>query len=304
MATLIRLSDSTSIPLTPVALAGRSATCWLRLEERFASSGHAQLWFDGEAWLLKDLGSKNGTYVDGSQLEMGRPIRLWSGARIGFGEVTPAYEVGDVGPPVPLALDLATSGIITGGSLLALPNDRRPDAVVYRGVSGWLIESSSGEVRAIEDLELVHAGERLFRVYLPQAIAPTPEVDLEFTLRNASFRFDVDPERVSIEVLFRGREIARLESVEYGSLLWTLARARLDDRTRPIDERGWRSVEELCELQSVAPTELNSAIYRARKRIAATKLVGALGIVEVKRGMRRFGSDRIELVDRMSKCCA
>lgn len=44
---------------------GRSAECDLVLEDPSVSRVHAELAFEGDAWRLRDLGSKNGAHVDG-----------------------------------------------------------------------------------------------------------------------------------------------------------------------------------------------------------------------------------------------
>ena len=55
-------------------------------------------------------------------------------------------------------------------------------------------------------------------------------------------------------------------------------------------------MEELCDQMSTDPAALNVAIHRARRRLALTKVTGASDIIEVKRGMRRLTTDRIEIV--------
>ncbi len=299
MGTLTRLRDSAPIPLISSALVGRAASAWLRLDGPFASNDHAQLWFRDQAWMLKDAGSKNGTFVDGCPLQPGRAVVLACGARIAFGELEPSYQVADVEPPRPIAQDVVTNEIIVGDADgVALPEASRPVALLHRGSGGWLFESSSGEVEEVEDLETVRVAARLFRLFLPGVSSPTPELDTSFSLRNARFRFrlgkkDAD---VAVEVLFQGREIARLESCEYGALLLALARAQLADRSCSPDQRGWRSVAELCEILGMNAPALDVATYRARKSMAATRLLGAAGLIEVKRGWRRLGPDTIELI--------
>ena len=46
-------------------LVGRAATCDCVVPDDCVSRRHAQLWRDGERWLLRDLGSRNGTRVNG-----------------------------------------------------------------------------------------------------------------------------------------------------------------------------------------------------------------------------------------------
>jgi hypothetical protein len=49
-------------------LIGRAPNCDCVLPETYVSRAHAQLWREGERWLLRDLGSRNGTRVNGVQV--------------------------------------------------------------------------------------------------------------------------------------------------------------------------------------------------------------------------------------------
>ena len=48
---------------------GRAADCDLVLDHPSVSRAHAELSHDGQRWQLRDLGSKNGSYVDGIAVE-------------------------------------------------------------------------------------------------------------------------------------------------------------------------------------------------------------------------------------------
>ena len=49
-------------------LIGRSSTCQLVLADDTVSRRHAELFLDGGRWLLRDLGSANGTWVNGRRV--------------------------------------------------------------------------------------------------------------------------------------------------------------------------------------------------------------------------------------------
>lgn len=59
----------------------------LVLRDAFVSKHHARLWWDGAAWWVEDLGSKNGVQVNGAPVFPGRPLRLENHARIQVGDV-------------------------------------------------------------------------------------------------------------------------------------------------------------------------------------------------------------------------
>jgi diguanylate cyclase (GGDEF)-like protein len=67
---------------TPTITVGRDAECEIRLESESVSRKHARLVRHGGQYTLEDLGSTNGTWVDGAPAS---PQPLKSGARIRFG---------------------------------------------------------------------------------------------------------------------------------------------------------------------------------------------------------------------------
>ncbi len=74
----------TSLPLTGSAiLVGRNPECGLVLDDDFASGRHARLHQQGGQWVVEDLGSTNGTYLDGTKLTVPRPVGIGSTIRIG-----------------------------------------------------------------------------------------------------------------------------------------------------------------------------------------------------------------------------
>jgi pSer/pThr/pTyr-binding forkhead associated (FHA) protein len=50
---------------------GRSPQCAVRLSDWWVAPWHAELRWDGDAWIIRDLVSMNGTFVDGARLSAG-----------------------------------------------------------------------------------------------------------------------------------------------------------------------------------------------------------------------------------------
>ncbi|CAM2890329.1 FHA domain-containing protein [Actinomyces slackii] len=76
------LAGST-VPLSPSSIIiGRSPSCTLVLDDSYASSRHARVFPKDGAWWLEDLGSTNGTTMDGRpvhgavELPMNIPVRI------------------------------------------------------------------------------------------------------------------------------------------------------------------------------------------------------------------------------------
>jgi pSer/pThr/pTyr-binding forkhead associated (FHA) protein len=71
---------------------GRLADNTLQIDDASVSSHHAQLVFEGTDYILSDLGSTNGTRVNGNSLGEGEEHRLTGGDRIRFGNIETIYE--------------------------------------------------------------------------------------------------------------------------------------------------------------------------------------------------------------------
>ncbi len=63
---------------------GRASECSIPIRDRFLSRKHAEIVRAGTNWILKDLGSANGTYLNGARVK--RDTRLNSGDRIRLGD--------------------------------------------------------------------------------------------------------------------------------------------------------------------------------------------------------------------------
>lgn len=76
--------SGTTVPLGPSAVViGRAASCSLVLEDNFASSRHARIFSQDGQWFVEDLGSTNGTLLDGARLEQPTRLRVGSVLKIG-----------------------------------------------------------------------------------------------------------------------------------------------------------------------------------------------------------------------------
>jgi serine phosphatase RsbU (regulator of sigma subunit) len=69
---------------------GRASDCTIPIKDRYLSRKHAEIIPVGEAWMLKDLGSANGTYLNGSRVERDEPLR--TGDRIRLGDTEIVFE--------------------------------------------------------------------------------------------------------------------------------------------------------------------------------------------------------------------
>jgi len=78
-------AEGTSLGLDAIATIGRDVNNAIVVEDQFVSAEHAILTFRGRAWYLEDLGSTNGTYVNGVPVSEVTPL--------GFGDVIQLGQV-------------------------------------------------------------------------------------------------------------------------------------------------------------------------------------------------------------------
>ena len=62
---------------------GRTAASMIAIEDRHLSRKHAEIQFDGGAWVLRDRESVNGTFLNGARIQSAAPLK--DGDRIGLG---------------------------------------------------------------------------------------------------------------------------------------------------------------------------------------------------------------------------
>ncbi|PJI91048.1 FHA domain-containing protein FhaB/FipA [Luteimicrobium subarcticum] len=74
----------TSLPLSGSGvLLGRAPSCTLVLDDDYSSARHARVFPQHGSWFVEDLGSTNGTYLDGNRLVAPVEVRPGSQIRIG-----------------------------------------------------------------------------------------------------------------------------------------------------------------------------------------------------------------------------
>ena len=73
--TVFELGDSATL--------GRSPTADVRIDDPYASSAHARIFPRGQFMYIEDMGSTNGTYLNGRQLRKPEQLRVADVVRIG-----------------------------------------------------------------------------------------------------------------------------------------------------------------------------------------------------------------------------
>ena len=179
MGTLERMDTGERIALRSRVLLGRSAACDLRVEDPRVSSEHASLGWTGAVWEVRDLGSKNGTFVGERRLAAGERIPLLPGDMLALGAPrppAPAFVLADGEHPAASARHTQT-GVVRAASagLLVLPDDENPRASLVEEHDGsWAIEAL-GVARLASDRETIVVDGEAWILDLPQRTSSTAE---------------------------------------------------------------------------------------------------------------------------------
>ncbi|GEK80422.1 FHA domain-containing protein FhaB/FipA [Agrococcus baldri] len=70
------------LPQTGLTI-GRSSGSGLQIKDDYTSSNHAKIVRWREQWVVQDLGSTNGTFVEGKRISESTPVQVGSSVRIG-----------------------------------------------------------------------------------------------------------------------------------------------------------------------------------------------------------------------------
>jgi len=289
MALLAR-SDRSPLPVPARLLVGRASTATLQLDDAHVSGEHATLFWTPEGWRVRDLASRNGTFVNGRRLDRGEERALCEGDEVGFGAPSPAFRLVDASPPGAVAV--SDDGRIRAAehAQFALPDSEAPLAVVFSDeVGSWWLETDDQRTR-ISDGHTVVLDGRSWRILVPDGDDATGRVSTVVPLSTLHLDFEVsrDEEHVQLTVSAPGHR-RTLVPREHLYVLLLLARQRVADAALPEPDQGWVDRDELLRWLQLDKNALNVAIYRARGQLAQAGVDGAAGIVEVRRRQRRIG---------------
>jgi serine phosphatase RsbU (regulator of sigma subunit) len=157
---------------------GRSPRAQLTIDDPFASRLHAEVWHDGEASWLSDLGSSNGTYLNGNRIT--GAVQIFPGDKMRIGETLLTLESSDepTRPSLPaaptadsrtsrdLAALLASVQLATGAASAPAPPQPRDLFGLISKVGVALLSPSALDEVLPAILELVFDGISAERAFL------------------------------------------------------------------------------------------------------------------------------------------
>ncbi len=299
MATIKHEQDDTSRMLPEYALIGRGPSCDIRLEGAQVSSEHAVIRHTENSWCLVDLGSRNGTWVNGRQLDAGESATLEPGMSISFGSPSETWVVSSSAPPEPFVRGGGHDLPIVDG-LIALPSDEELALTIWRAGDGeWFVEHEGGREQ-VENRDRIKVAGR-WRVYLPADSRVKTEVESgRIADATLTVRHDPTEELICAELTPRFGPLVDLGERAHHVVLLELARARLDDLKQGLDEAqaGWLHRDELAQRTALAINHVNIMIFRIRKQLASADLLDAANIVERQQrlGLMRLGVRDVRVI--------
>jgi hypothetical protein len=296
------------ITLSARTLVGRSPACSIVIDDPQISAEHATIAWSGEHWELRDLGSLNGTWLDGRRLAAGERAPVQRDARLAFGGGD-AWILADDRPVGPAARSAVTSEVVHSTSgILALPSAADPQATIFRRTDGqWLVELGA-ELRAIADRDALEVGGERWSLFLPGELGAVPTTlkagggPLGLAEVELVFAHSLDEEQADLQIRADdGRELSVPPRSSHYVLL-TLARARIRDAQNgvAVDEQGWTYSSDLSRMLQYTPERLNLEIFRARALFARLGFADAPQLIERRAISRqlRIGAARLQVIGK------
>lgn len=286
---------------------GRGRHCELVIERSAVSVQHAVIRFLHGTWAIRDLGSRNGTYVNGQRVSPGanesRPLQI--GDEIVFAERDELWQFIDDAAPGSLLVPLDADGFPDTGrppmrlepaQVLALPTASNPVASVYQSGGTWRLEATD-EVQELVHGQKLEVGGEAYTVHVANAATGTVDAEnllVERLVRNARLEVKVSPDEESAAATVRvDTHTHELDGRAFLYLLAYLGRERLRDVARGIDDAdaGWVPVGRACDdLQLSSPEALGLLVHRCRRAIQDFGLDDPANIVDrSRRGLLRIG---------------
>lgn len=171
MATLHLLLDGQDLPhavQTDETVLGRHPECQLQINSNMVSRKHARVVKDGGRYLLEDLGSGNGTFLNGKKID--GPAEIKHDDRIKLGPILLRFEASELGGrTVPVAGNAATK-------TLALDGDDEDDTSTITGQSvpstgfGRLEVQPQAKLKAVLEISRSLAGTTDLNALLPKIL--------------------------------------------------------------------------------------------------------------------------------------
>jgi hypothetical protein len=306
MAVLQSPESSEPVFLSARHMVGRSPGADTEVTSRAVSGEHAVFLWTGARWELRDLGSRNGTWVGERQLGPGETAALAADDEIAFGDPGERWILRSDREPTVAAW---TTGVVSEGEgrLLALPDEADPQVVIELDAAhGWQL-LRDGESSPVQHGDEVVIGDVAWRICIPPVLSPVPmtaelrEISItQDTIRRAELDFGVssDEEYTELRVTVGPRAVTLPPRVHHYMLL-ELARRRLADAADGVveAEQGWVYTSDLRRDLRITANQYYVMSHRLRREVEELGIVDATRLIEKRTTSRqvRIGATRLNV---------
>lgn len=268
---------------------GRDAVSDVRMPPHrdLVSDRHLQLrWLRGE-WMLSDLRSTNGTWVNGRVLTPGNEVVLKEGAKISLPGVSQPLELVDAGPPDLFAVHVATGAHVLGEEGSLLLGEGGAAAVLCRD-GGWSLVEGEGEETRVEDGAELLGG--AWRIHLPEYGRTRKAPERALDLREARLVLRMAPrwEQCTLTLVFGDREVD-MGARQPWFVVWFLAERMLKEAQAEEAERGWMDMSELARDLGKSPPATMYDMTLAQRQLEKKGIFHGEELFESRYGQRRVG---------------
>ncbi|MFK7927307.1 MAG: FHA domain-containing protein [Myxococcota bacterium] len=262
-------------------LLGRSRTMQTVIDNVQVSGQHAVIRWSGDRWIVRDLGSRNGTTLGGHPLPAGQDVPLLVGVDLRLGGTQPIQLTSDAAP-APSA-KCGGEWLEGDAEMLALPSTEMPKAIIaWIDPDGWH-ELRGEQTVPVKDGHTITVQGKEWVLHLPEALSGTQGSTAERTVAHIRLAFKVSADEEYVEcTVHEGVKSTALKPRAHHYLLLTLARQRLQDRASGIaeSEAGWVATEQLEKMLRASSNQIYVTIHRIRKEFHQFSLLDASEIVQ------------------------
>lgn len=271
-------------------LVGRSEQSRLVLAHPSVSSVHARLRWRGDRWTVRDLGSRNGTFVNGHPVDV-RGHALERGDRVVFGDPAETWELVDGTEPEPLLVPAAGGAAIRLAAVTPLPSAECPSATIFKRGDGCFMLETEGDVSELRTEQRIVIGGDELVVHLPAGSVDASTISRDrpavHAMTSVQLAINASPDEESAEVhVMLGDRRDYLPPRVHLYVLLHLARAR----TSAGEHDGWLACDALCDDLRTTREQLALHVFRIRDDFKRLGLDDAGEIVDRRRrGWIRIG---------------
>lgn len=305
VGSLLHLGTGERALLWPSTRIGRALDADIPLEglEPRASREHALVHWTDRGWRVRDLGTRNGTSVQGRHLRPGEELPLVIGVRLAFGGPGAVFEVEALEPPEPAAVCAGAPPLWSWAGALVLPDPEHAKVVIQRRPDGRWWASQEGVDRPVEDRDPIDLDGRRWTLRLPGPGRPTEEADHDRRRPRAGgevpalpdglvLHLDTDDTRVTARIGLPDG-VRDLGQRAHHRVLHALAREREHARRKevPAEDAGWLLVGDVATWLGLTAHQTYVLLFRLREQLDREERVSADALVE------RRPSGEIRLAD-------